>query len=193
MHTPVLLKEVIEGLNPKPNQNFIDCTLGEGGHSLEILKLILPNGCLLGIDFDKRNTDFAKQKFIESGINESNFKLVNDNFKNLKYITEQNKFKSISVILFDLGLNSYFLDESKRGFSFRFNEYLDMRFDDKKQLDAHEIVNTFKENEIESILRELGEEIFSKSIAKAIIEHRKNQEIKTTFDLNEIIFKSTPR
>ena len=65
MHIPVLLKEVLENLNPKPNQNFIDGTLGEGGHSLEILKLTSPNGKLLGIDFDQRNLDEAKKKFIE--------------------------------------------------------------------------------------------------------------------------------
>jgi len=192
MHTPVLLKEVIEGLNPKTNQNFIDCTLGEGGHSLEILKLILPNGKLLGIDFDRRNIDFAKQKFIEAGVEETNFQLINDNFKNLQSIAKQNQFKSISGILFDLGLNSYFLDESQKGFSFRFDEYLDMRFDERNPLTAFEIINHYSENQIESILSELGEESFSKSIAKQIVATRKNQEIKTTFDLNEVIYQATP-
>jgi 16S rRNA (cytosine1402-N4)-methyltransferase len=192
MHTPVLLKEVIDGLSPKSNQNFIDCTLGEGGHSLEMLKLILPNGKLLGIDFDHRNIDFAKQKFIEAGIEEANFKLVNDNFKNLALIVKQNQFKPISGMLFDLGLNSYFLDESKKGFSFRFDEYLDMRFDERNLLTAFEIVNQYPENQIESILRELGEESFSKQIAKQIVITRKNHEIKTTFDLNEVIYQATP-
>lgn len=193
MHTPVLLKEVIEGFNPKENQNYIDCTLGEGGHSLEILKHILPEGKLLGIDFDQRNIDFVRNRFNEAGIEEKNFMLISDNFKNLKSIIEKNKFNNISGILFDLGLNSYFLDESKRGFSFRFNEFLDMRFDEKLVVTAYDVVNTFSEDKIESILSELGEEGFSKNIAKEIVKSRKNQEIKTTYDLNEIVFKSTPK
>mgnify|MGYP003819891841 FL=1 len=193
MHTPVLLKEVIEGFNPEENQNYIDCTLGEGGHSLEILKHILPEGKLLGIDFDQRNIDFVRNRFNEAGIEEKNFMLISDNFKNLKSIVEKNKFNNISGILFDLGLNSYFLDESKRGFSFRFNEFLDMRFDEKLVVTAYDVVNTFSEDKIESILSELGEEGFSKNIAKEIVKSRKNQEIKTTYDLNEIVFKSTPK
>jgi 16S rRNA (cytosine1402-N4)-methyltransferase len=193
MHIPVLLKEVIEGLDPKEGQNFIDCTLGEGGHSLEILKKILPSGKLLGIDFDLRNINLAKELFKNSGIEDSNYILVNDNFKNLKDIVEQNKFKNISGILFDLGLNSYFLDESERGFSFRFDEFLDMRFDQKTSLTAHDIVNKFPKTELENILLNLGEETFHKQIAAEIIKTRKNQEIKTTYDLNEIIYRSTPR
>jgi len=192
VHTPVLLKEVIEGFNPKPNQNYIDCTLGEGGHSLEILKHILPQGKLLGIDFDSRNLDFVKQKFIDSGINENNFILINDNFKNLNNIVKQNHFNNISGILFDLGLNSYFLDESKRGFSFRFDEDLDMRFDVKTTLTAKEVINTFAPTDLETILLDFGEESFAKNIVKNIIETRKSKEINTTYELNDIILKSTP-
>jgi 16S rRNA (cytosine1402-N4)-methyltransferase len=192
MHIPVLLKEVIEGLNPKSNQNFIDCTLGEGGHSLEILKHILPDGKLLGIDFDPRNIDFVKQNFIKEGIEENNFILVNNNFKNLKDIVKQYKFNNISGILFDLGLNSYFLDESKRGFSFRFNEFLDMRFDEKSTLTAFDVINTYPQEKLENILIDLGEEGFAKHIVRQIIDTRKHQEIRTTFELNDIIAKSTP-
>lgn len=192
MHIPVLLKEVIENLNPKPNKNFIDATLGEGGHGLELLKHILPDGRLLGIDFDPRNIEFVKNRFATEGIPENNFILVNDNFKNLSAIVEKNKFKNISGILFDLGLNSYFLDESKRGFSFRFNEPLDMRFDEKTSLTAYTVVNNSAQDELEQILREYGEENFSESIAKAIVESRKQNEIKTTFDLNDIIKSATP-
>ncbi len=193
MHIPVLLKEIIEGFDPKENQNYIDCTLGEGGHSLEILKRILPNGKLLGIDFDSRNIDLVKTLFNESELKEDNYILVNDNFKNLSQIVKQNKFENISGILFDLGLNSYFLDESKRGFSFRFNEYLDMRFDPKTSLTAYDIVNTFPKTELENILLNLGEETFYKQIIDEIIKTRKIKEIKTTYDLNEVIYKATPR
>lgn len=193
MHIPVLLKEIIEGFNPKENQNYIDCTLGEGGHSLEILKKILPNGKLLGIDFDLRNINLVKNLFNKSGLKENNYMLVNDNFSNLSQIVKQKKFENISGILFDLGLNSYFLDESKRGFSFRFNEFLDMRFDPKTSLTAYDIVNTFSKTELENILLNLGEETFYKQIVDEIIKTRKIKEIKTTYDLNEIIYKVTPR
>ncbi len=192
MHTPVLLKEIIEGFNPKSNQNYVDCTLGEGGHGLEILKHILPNGKLLGIDFDHRNIGFVKQRFIDSGIEENNFVLVNDNFKNLKNIVDSRGFNNISGILFDLGLNSYFLDESKRGFSFRFDEELDMRFDIKSTLTAKEVINTFSPEDLERILNDYGEETFAKNIVKNIVQTRKNHEITSTYELNEIIFKSTP-
>ena len=192
MHIPVLLKEVIENLNPKPNKNYIDATLGEGGHSLEILKHILPDGRLLGIDFDPRNLDFVRNRFTTEGIPESNFVLVNDNFKNLKTIVEQQKFANVSGILFDLGLNSYFLDESKRGFSFRFDEPLDMRFDEKTSITAHDVINNSTKEELEQILRDYGEENFAESIVKNIIEHRSQKEIKTTYELNDIVKQATP-
>jgi len=192
MHVPVLLKEVIENLNPKPNKNFIDATLGEGGHSLEILKHILPDGRLLGIDFDPRNLEFVKNRFTTEGIPENNFILINDNFKNLKSIVEKQKFTNVSGILFDLGLNSYFLDESKRGFSFRFDEPLDMRFDKTTSIKASDVINNSTQDELEQILREYGEENFSESIAKAIVESRNQKEIKTTYELNDIIKQATP-
>lgn len=192
MHVPVLLKETIEGLNPKPNFNYIDCTLGEGGHSLEILKKIIPNGKLLGIDFDQRNIDFSRNKFIENGIKEENFTFANDNFKNLEKIAKEKKFEKIDGILFDLGLNTYFLEDSQRGFTFRNDEPLDMRFDASTELTASQIVNNFAQKEIQKILEEYGEETFAKSISENIILFRKTDKIETTFQLNEIIYKSTP-
>jgi 16S rRNA (cytosine1402-N4)-methyltransferase len=192
MHIPVLLKEVIENLNLKSNKNYIDATLGEGGHSLEILKHILPDGHLLGIDFDPRNLDFVKNRFLTEEIPESNFTLVNDNFKNLTEIVKNQKFTNVSGILFDLGLNSYFLDESKRGFSFRFDEPLDMRFDNKTSINAFDVVNSSTKDELEQILREYGEESFAESISEQIVEARRTKEIKTTYELNDIVFKATP-
>lgn len=192
MHIPVLLNEVLMVLDPKPNENYIDCTLGEGGHSLEILKKILPNGKLLGIDLDKRNIEFVKNKFKENDISKKNFVLVNDNFKNLKAIVEKNDFKNINGILLDLGLNTYFLETAKRGFSFQIDEELDMRFDKAMEITAKEIVNTFSSAILSKILTEYGEEQFAENIVKAIILQRKTKPINTTFELNEIIFKATP-
>jgi len=187
MHIPVLLKEVLENLDPKPNQNFIDGTLGEGGHSLEILKLTSPNGKLLGIDFDQRNLDEAKKKFIENGIKENRINLAQGNFKNIKEYVAQNDFQDISGILLDLGLCSYFLDESNRGFTFRKEESLDMRFDPNQRLTASEIINNFSEENIANIIYQYGEDRFSRKIAKNICDYRRIKKIETTKELADII------
>ena len=84
MHTPVLLKEVLQYLNPQPNKNFIDGTVGEGGHSLAILNAIAPNGKLLGIDLNQRNLDVAKEKFLQNNIQKERFVLIQGNYKNIK-------------------------------------------------------------------------------------------------------------
>src|SRR3989338_117524 len=113
MHIPVLTKEVIEYLDPKPNENFVDCTVGEGGHSAAILEKIAPHGKVLGIDWQLR----LKQKEI--------FILTEDNFANLKNIVDKCKFRPVNGILFDLGMSSWHLEESGGGFSFKKNEPLD--------------------------------------------------------------------
>jgi len=193
MHQPVLLKEVLENLNPKPNQNFIDGTLGEGGHSLEILKLTSPDGKLLGTDLDQRNISVAKENLITNSISKERLVLVQGNFKNIKQYTKENNFKNVQGILLDLGLNSYFLDESNRGFTFRKDEELDMRFDpDNTELTAYEIINSYKEEEIANIFYQYGEEGFSRRIAKNIVDQRRIEKIKTTEDLAKIIQRSVP-
>jgi 16S rRNA (cytosine1402-N4)-methyltransferase len=187
MHTPVLLKEVLQYLNPQPNKNFIDGTVGEGGHSLAILNAIAPNGKLLGIDFNQRNLDVAKEKFLQNNIPQERFILVQGNFKNIKQYIAQNNFYNIAGVLLDLGLCSYFIDESEMGFSFKKNERLDMRFDTNSPLTAYDIVNTFKEQDIADIIYKYGEERFSRKIAKSIVEARKVKNIETSQELADII------
>jgi len=191
-HIPVLQKEVLGYLNPKPDENFIDCTIGDGGHGLVILEMIKPNGKLLGLDWDRENIQRLKFK-----IQNSKFKkrliLVNDNFANLKNIVEKLNFERISGILFDLGMSSWHLEESGRGFTFRKDEPLDMRYDIQKNLlTADRIVNTWSEKEIREILKNYGEESFAKRIAEKICEIRKRKPIKTTFQLVGIVKKATP-
>lgn len=178
MHIPVLQKEVIEYLDPKPNENFIDCTIGEGGHSLAILERTEPRGKILGIDFQLRLK--LKERLI----------LIEDNFANLKEIIQKNKFKSVHGILFDLGMSSWHLEESGRGFSFKRNEPLDMRYDSKTNLTAEKILNYWSFQDIERILREYGEERRADRIAERIIEARKQEPIKNTVQLRGIINKS---
>jgi len=192
MHIPVLKKEVIEYLDLKPNENFIDCTIGEGGHSLAILEKNGPEGKILGIDwnpdiiqntkYEIRNTEY-KNRLI----------LICDNFSNLKNIVERLNFGQVTGILLDLGMSSWHLEESKKGFSFKRNEPLDMRYNAEAQdLTAETIVNEWPETEIEKILTEYGEERFAKIIANEIIKTRKARPIKTTFELAEIIRKIVP-
>ncbi|PIR72552.1 MAG: 16S rRNA (cytosine(1402)-N(4))-methyltransferase [Candidatus Nealsonbacteria bacterium CG10_big_fil_rev_8_21_14_0_10_36_228] len=187
---PVLQKEVLEYFDQKPNENFIDCTIGEGGHTLAILEKNGPKGKVLGIEWDpelykklsRSDLDRLKARLI----------LVNDNFANLEEIAKSQKFRSVSGILFDLGMSSWHLEESGRGFSFQKKEPLDMRYNPQNPLTAEKIVNYWSALEIEKILEIHGEERFSKQIAKYIISFREVKPIKTTSQLVEIIKKATP-
>lgn len=188
-HIPVLKNEVLKYLDPKPNENFIDCTVGEGGHSLAILEKNGPKGKVLGIDRDPEQIKNCKEnlaKFKERLI------LVCDNFANLKEIVKRENFKKVSGILFDLGLSSWHLEKSGRGFSFQRDEPLIMRFDGKEGLTAKEIVNQWPEEKIKEILKNYGQERFAKKIAERIVEERKIKPIETTFQLVKIIEKAVP-
>ena len=192
MHIPVLQKEVIQYLEPKPNENFIDATFGQGGHATLILRENKPKGKVLGIDIDPAQIENAKLQTSNVEL-KNRLILVNDSYINLKNIVEEHNFKPINGILFDLGISSQHLEENNRGFSFQKDEPLDMRYDkNQKHLTAENIINEWPEKEIEQILREYGEERFSRKIAQGIIQARKKNPIKSTFQLVEIIKRSTP-
>ena len=189
VHIPVLQKEVLEILDPKPNQNFIDCTIGNAGHSLAILERTKPGGKILGIDQDPKQIENCKLQI-------KNFKerviLVCDNFVNLKEIVKKYDFKNVKGILFDLGLSSWHLEKSGRGFTFQKDEPIDMRYNKNSELTAEKILNEWPEKEIEKILKEYGQERFAKRISKKIIEEKKVSPIKTTFRLVKITREATP-
>jgi len=189
MHIPVLLNEVIEYLNPKPNENFVDCTFGFGGHTRAILEKIKPNGKVLGIEWDQEKTN-NKEPMTN---NRERLKIVNDSYANLKSIIEREKFGPINGILLDLGISSWEIENSGRGFSFQKNEPLDMRFNQSQGLTAKEIVNKWSERDLAETFQEYGQERFAKNIASNIIQVRKNQAVETTFQLVEIIRKSFPK
>ena len=189
MHIPVLLSEVINYLDPKENENFIDATLGEGGHTLALLQKTSPAGKVLGIDLDPETLEIAHRKLHAFG---DRLILTNDNFKNLEAIVDDKKFKEISGIIFDLGMSSRDIDEAGRGFTFLKDEPLLMNFGSDNLLTAEHIVNNWPEDELEKILKIYGEEKFSRQIAKGIITARNEKPIKTTFDLVKIIEKVTP-
>jgi len=188
MHITVLQKEVIEYLRPKPNENFIDTTFGEGGHSLAILERNKPEGKVLGIELDPILYQKLEERKVERLV------LVNDSYTNLKEIVEKYNFKPVQGILFDLGMSSWHLEKSGRGFSFQKDEALDMRYGPQQNpLTAQEILNRWPEKEIERILGEYGEERFARRIAREIIGARKKNPIRRTGQLVEIIKRAIPK
>jgi 16S rRNA (cytosine1402-N4)-methyltransferase len=193
IHIPVLQKEVIRYLNPKPGENFIDATIGGGGHTAAILEKNGPNGKVLGIDRDPEILKCLRpdlKHFEQQG----RLILDNNNFVNLKKISEKCNFKRVNGILFDLGMCKWHLEGSGRGFSFQKDEPLDMRYDfEKSCLTAQKIINEWSEEKIERILREYGEERFAKRIARKIAEMREVKPIKTTFQLKDIILRAIPQ
>ncbi|MFC1651850.1 16S rRNA (cytosine(1402)-N(4))-methyltransferase RsmH [Patescibacteria group bacterium] len=215
-HTPVLLKEVIQHLNLKPNQNCIDCTVGYGGHTGKILEQIAPEGKLLGIDQDKNAISYTKRKYSSTG---NRLILICDNFRSLKNIALSQNFSDYSGILFDLGVSSPQITDPGRGFSFLKEGELDMRMssslgessprskkiyrslerleyyveENPNTISAKEIVNNLPEKELANLFFQYGEEKNSRRIAKKIVIERRKKSIKTTKELAEIVSSAQKR
>ncbi|OGY55120.1 MAG: 16S rRNA (cytosine(1402)-N(4))-methyltransferase [Candidatus Wildermuthbacteria bacterium RIFCSPHIGHO2_02_FULL_47_12] len=191
MHIPVLKDKVIEYLKPKPNEHFIDCTVGQGGHAMVILEKTGPRGKVLGIDQDSAFLS-QLQKTLQKQY-KSRLILAEGNFAHITTIAQQEKFKPVHGILFDLGFSSLHIEESRRGFSFQKQEPLDMRYSLNNPITAEKIVNYWSKTDIERILKEYGEEQFSKEIAQAIAEQRAKTPIVKTTQLVNIIESATPK
>ena len=190
-HKPVLQKEILQYLDPNSNENFVDATVSEMGHTISILNRTKPNGKILGIEWDPEIIEKSKL-YIENSKLGERIILVNDSYINLKEIVAKYKFTPVNGILFDLGMSSWHLENSNKGFSFLKEELLDMRYSLTNGLSATEIINNWQEPEIERILTEYGEEKFAKKITKEIAKERKIKFIKTTFQLVKIIEKAIP-
>ena len=188
-HKPVMLNEVIEGLNIKENGIYVDGTLGGAGHSIEIIKKLSKNGKLIGIDRDREAIIAAKEKLKEY----ENVEYVYGNHDNIKNILEKLKIEKVDGILLDLGVSSYQLDEKSRGFSYLSSNDLDMRMDKNQNLTAKKIVNEYSEDELSKIIYEYGEEKFAKNIARNIVKERQIKEISKTDELSKIIENSIPK
>ena len=141
-HIPVMLDECIEGLQIKPNGTYVDCTLGMGGHSLEIAKQ-LHGGKLICIDKDIQAIEHAKPKF-----KDYNVEFVHSDFKEYKNVLKSLNIEHVDGVLIDLGISSYQIDTAERGFSYRFDGQLDMKMDETQDLDAKQIVNTYLKGKI---------------------------------------------
>ncbi len=192
MHTPVLLNETIKYLDPKEGDFVIDATVGAGGHSKEILKIIGLRGKLLGMDWDFEQIRRAEE-ILDGKLNEQVI-LIQGNYGDLKEIILRGKFRLADSVLVDLGFSSDQLDLSGRGFSFQKDEPLDMRFDAVgNSVTAMEVVNGSREDELAEIIWKYGEERFSRKIARAIIDRRHKERILTTFQLIEAIASAMPK
>lgn len=187
-HKSVLLDEVIESLNIKPDGYYVDGTLGGAGHALEVIKR-LKGGRLIGIDQDADAIKAATERLIDY---KNRVIIVRDNYVNIENILEREGIDKVDGIYVDLGVSSYQLDTADRGFTYRFDAPLDMRMDDRNELKASDIVNNYSEAELFHIIRDYGEDRFAKNIAKHIVEYRNKKKIETTFELVDIIKSAIP-
>lgn len=189
-HVPVMLNEVLDGLNIKENGIYVDCTVGGGGHSFEIARR-LKTGHLFCFDRDQNAIKKASERLMPYKDKVTVFKA---NYKEASQILTNYEIQKIDGFLVDLGVSSHQIDEGDRGFSFVHDGVLDMRMDQTENVPtAKEIVNTFDENQLFRIFRDFGEEEFARPIARNIVKAREEKEIETTFQLRDIVEKSMPK
>lgn len=185
-HISVLADEVIENLNIKPDGIYVDLTLGKGGHSKRILENLSENGRLIALDQDQDALNAAKENLSDF----SNVIFVKSNFENIDRVLDDLGISKIDGALMDIGVSSYQIDNADRGFSYMHDGPLDMRMDTGNELTAEKIVNDYSLDELQKIFSNYGEERFSRTIARKIVETRDEQRIDTTFKLRDLINKS---
>lgn len=184
-HITVLLKEAIDALQPRVGGVYVDGTFGGGGHSRELLERVNGEARLFVIDADPdaiRRAEDLRDSEIGRGIEP-----VHDNFRNLAAIAKEHNFPEVDGMLFDLGLSSFQLDQAERGFAFRFDGPLDMRFDNTTGISAADLVNTASAEELAGIFWRYGEERQSRRIARVIVDRRETAVFETTGDLAAVI------
>lgn len=187
-HKSVLLNEAIESLNIKEDGLYVDCTLGGGGHSEEILKR-LTTGHLYCFDQDDHAIAAATTRLQDIS---DHFTIINSNFVNIKTKLHELGVEKVDGILYDLGVSSPQFDEESRGFSYRFDGPLDMRMNQHQSLSAYDVVNNYSYSDLVRILYKYGDEKFAKSIARHIEQERAKKPIQTTFELVEIVKQAIP-
>src|SRR3989344_1826199 len=186
-HEPVLLKEILERVEIEKGETYIDCTLGDGGYSLEILKR---GGRIIGIDVDPKAIERARERFLEEGINGSQFELIQGNFSELDNLVKAEMQGRVKAILFDLGVSTLQLKTPDRGFSFSNPGPLDMRMDPSLGVKAADLVNAGTRKELDELFTKYGEEKFSFRFSQAIIRQREIKPIETTPELAKILEKA---
>ncbi len=181
-HEPVLLNEVLKFLKPLQGKIIVDATAGLGGHTIAIAEKVGPNGLVIAIEKDPETIRIAMER-----IKSPNIYFYQGEFTEMEIAVEEAGVESVDAVLFDLGLSSFLLEGSGRGFSFKREEPLDMRFDPTKGRPADFYINRLSERELEAVIRLYGEERFARRIARAICEEREKRPIATTSDLNKVI------
>jgi 16S rRNA (cytosine1402-N4)-methyltransferase len=177
LHTPVMLAEVLEYLDPKPGKVIVDGTVGLGGHSLEIVKRIAPGGTLIAIDRDKESLAMAQERLKDFS---ANVEFVYGNFSDIEEISKRLKLERIDGIVLDLGVSTFQLTQAERGFSFTREGPLDMRLDRNSYISAYDLVNNLNEDEISNLLWSFGQERWHNRIARRVVEERQKHPITTT-------------
>lgn len=183
-HEPVLLNEVLENLKADKSKTIVDCTLGDGGHTIEILK---SGAKVLGLDYNDESLQRATSRIEKLGLRE-NFYPLKANFKDIDEVINQ----KVDGFLLDLGYSSFHLEGYQKGVSFQKNEELDMRIDTSRGVKAKDLLKVLDVNKLEQIFRVFGEERYSKKIAQEIVKKRDVKEIHSTSDLVQIIRSVVP-
>lgn len=188
-HTTVLLKEMIDYILTDINGIYVDCTLGGGGHSFALSKELSEKGILIGVDQDGDAIKAAEERLRGARCKHV---AVRSNFSLIDEVLDSLHVDMVNGFIFDLGVSSYQLDESERGFSYMNDGKLDMRMDRRQDLSAYEVVNTYTEKDLEKIISAYGEERWASRIAEFIVDKRVNRPIETTDDLVKVIKAAIP-
>lgn len=178
-HVPVLLQEVLQGLNIQPDGTYVDCTFGGGGHSREILHLLGPQGKLIAFDQDAD----ARQNLPD----DPRVTFVPHNFRHLQRLLRLNNAIPVDGILADLGVSSHQFDEAERGFSTRFDGDMDMRMDTRQTLTAFDVLNTFSEQQLHKMFEQYGEVTNAKTLARTIVQARQTQSMRTIANFKQAL------
>ena len=189
-HKSVLLNEIIHNLSIKEDGTYVDATLGGAGHALEVCRHLSEKGHFIGIDQDEDAIESSKLR-LKDYMDRAD--IVKSNYVNIKNILESLNVDKVDGIYIDLGVSSYQLDNAERGFSYRFDSALDMRMDKSLDITAQDIVNDYSEQELYRIIKNYGEDIFAKNIAKHIVIARKEKRIESGLELVEIIKRAIPK
>lgn len=188
-HIPIMLDEVIENLNIKPDGIYVDLTVGGAGHSTEILKRI-KGGKLICVDQDEEALAVAKERLLKIS---NNVLFYKSNFENFKEILDYFEIDKVDGVLLDIGVSSYQIDNGQRGFSYMIDAPLDMRMDRSLEKSAFDVVNYYDSKDLEYIFYNYGEEKWTKRIVEFIVNYRKEKFIETTFELVDIIERAIPK
>ncbi len=187
-HKPVMVRKVVDILRPEPGDTLVDGTVGEGGHSRQLLKKVFPGGFIVGIDRDPDMLEVAQKRLADTA---DCFKLFNNNYKNMSKILKDINIDRVDGILLDLGFSSRHIKKKNRGFSFTEEKKLDMRYDINRGIPVYEWLNNAPSGEIEQVLKKYGQEYEAKNIARHIYKYKKEKgDIMSARELAGIVIKA---